>query len=425
MKILRWRKLLFNVKHWIVLGGVGVAIFLYGIVAFFYGVDIPWRNDRVLSTSLMAIGIILIGVAGNGGIKSIVRIICSFNNYRVFDSNAVNEILHREQVLSKGPRIVVLGGGTGLSVLLRGLKKYTSNITAIVTVADDGGGSGVLREELGMLPPGDIRNCILALADTEPTMEKVLRYRFQEGSLKGQSFGNLFIAAMNDIYGDFNKAIKEMGNVLAVKGKVLPMTIENIKLIAELEDGTVVEGESEIPEKNRELGGRIKRIYIDHENPEPLEESLVEIRNADCIVLGPGSLYTSVIPNLLVRGIVSEIKDSRASKVYIGNIMTQPGETDGYSLYDHIESIVDHSSSGIIDYVVANIGEIPEEMMKKYSEDGSEQVRISRDDEKRIKKDGIVLIKDNLIESDKESIRHDSVTLSQLIAKIGLANKLK
>ena len=249
----------------------------------------------------------------------------------------IDNSLHME------PKVVVVGGGTGLSVLLRGLKRFTPNITAIVTVADDGGGSGVLREDLGMLPPGDIRSCLLALANTEPTMEKLFQFRFKEGRLKGQSFGNLFIAAMNEIYGSFELAIKEASNVLAVTGKVLPMTLENVTLYAILKNGQVVKGESEIPLKNKEVGSRIERIYMEPKVSYPLDEAIVAIEEADVIVLGPGSLYTSIIPNLLVNNIVGTIFDARAPKVYISNIMTQPGETDGYTVLDHVEAILKHS----------------------------------------------------------------------------------
>lgn len=276
--------------------------------------------------------------------------------------------------LSKEPKFVVIGGGTGLSILLRGLKKFTSNITAIVTVADDGGGSGKLREDLGMLPPGDIRSCILALANTEPTMEKLLQYRFTEGSLKGQNFGNLFIAAMNEIYGSFERAIKETCNVLAVTGKVLPMTLEDVTLCAILENGHVLKGESCIPVYAIKAGSRIDYIYMEPKITYPLDESVEAINEADIIVLGPGSLYTSVMPNLLVNNIVDTIYNAKAPKVYITNVMTQPGETDGYDVLDHVNAILKHSSPDFLDYVIANTEEIPLSILEKYIKDGSKPV---------------------------------------------------
>src|SRR5699024_5543511 len=243
----------------------------------------------------------------------------------------------------KGPKVVVIGGGTGSSVILRGLKKYTSNITAIVTVADDGGSSGILRKDLGMLPPGDIRSCILALADTEPTMEKLFQYRFQEGSLKGQNFGNLFIAAMNEITGNFEEAIRNISDVLKVKGTVLPVTLDNIVLHGELENGECVEGESQIPIIAKEKGQRIKKISIHPPKAAPLKYAIEAINAADAIILGPGSLYTSIIPNLLVDDLPNTISRTEALKIYIPNIMTQPGETDFYNVMDHVGALLEHT----------------------------------------------------------------------------------
>lgn len=329
----------------------------------------------------------------------------------------------RQKILSKGPKIVAIGGGTGLSVLLRGLKEHTSNITAIVTVADDGGGSGMLREDLGMLPPGDIRSCILALANTEPTMEKLLQYRFSEGILKGQNFGNLFIAAMNSIYGSFEMAIRETSNVLAVTGKVLPMTLEKVKLCAILENGCVVEGESGIPSKTKEVGSKIDCMYMKPKTSFPLEEAIEAIKEADLIVLGPGSLYTSIIPNLLVNNIVNTIHSSDAAKVYICNVMTQPGETDEFSLSDHVSAILKHSKEGFLDYVIGNTEEIPEDILNKYTIDGSSPVLVSKEDEEFLNSKNIKLIKDKLINIKKDYIRHDNSGLSKLIMKIAKEDK--
>ncbi|WP_425449496.1 gluconeogenesis factor YvcK family protein [Dethiothermospora halolimnae] len=329
-----------------------------------------------------------------------------------------NKYLYRERRFSKSPKIVVIGGGTGLSVLLRGLKLYTNNITAIVTVADDGGGSGILREDLGMLPPGDIRNCLLALANTEPTMEKLLQYRFTDGHLSGQSFGNLFIAAMNGIYGNFEQAIKEMSNVLAVTGRVLPMTLEDVELYAKLKNGTVIRGESNIPEKNKELRSRIDYIFIKPRNSKPLDETVKAIKEADVIVLGPGSLYTSIIPNLLVKDIPKYIWRSSATKVYIPNVMTQPGETDGYNVLNHVETIFRHSRKKIIDYVIVNTENIPKSTLKKYYQDGAKPIMIDEKQEEKLNEQGIEVIKDGLVDIKKDYIRHDAIRTSEIIMKL-------
>lgn len=337
----------------------------------------------------------------------------------IFNNNEINEKLYIKSKLPPfGYKIVAIGGGTGLSVFLRGLKKFTSNITAIVTVADDGGGSGILREDLGMLPPGDIRSCLLALANTEPAMEKLLQYRFKEGRLKGQSFGNLFIAAMNEIYGNFEKAIKEMSNVLAVTGKVLPMTLEDVKLFAKLENGQIIEGESKIPIKNGEQGSVIDHVFIKPNKAKPVDETIEAIRNADCIVLGPGSLYTSVIPNLLVEGIVEEINKSNALKIYIVNVMTQPGETDNYSVLDHVKAIHKHTKKEIIDYVVVNTEKVPDNILELYRQDGANIVTITDLEEKILMKNNIITIKHDLIDIKKNYIRHDAVKLSKIIVDI-------
>lgn len=313
------------------------------------------------------------------------------------------------------PKVVVIGGGTGLSILLRGLKKITSNITAIVTVADDGGGSGVLREDLGMLPPGDIRSCLLALANVEPTMKKLLSYRFQEGNLKGQSFGNLFIAAMNGIYGNFEIAMKEMNNVLAVTGKVLPMALEDIKLYAKLENGMILEGESNIPVMNKKIKSKIDYVYIKPEECYSLKESVEAIKEADAIILGPGSLYTSIIPNLLVRDIVDNICSSKASKIYIPNVMSQPGETDDYDVYDHVNAIIKHSNIDIIDYVIVNTSNIPKETLEKYYLDGAKPVVFNEVQEKKLNDLNIKIIKGNILEIKNNYIRHDALKVSEYI----------
>src|SRR6056297_3474507 len=301
----------------------------------------------------------------------------------------------------KGKNIVVFGGGTGLSIILRGLKNYTDNITAVVTVADDGGGSGKLREDMGMLPPGDIRNCLISLSDVEPITEKLMQHRFKEGYLRGQSFGNLFIAAMYEIFGDFEHALKELGSIFRITGKILPMTLEDTNLKAELEDGEIVFGEQYIPEYVRKTGKRIKKMMIVPENVEPMHETVASIREADLIVLGPGSLFTSIIPNILVRDVVRHIKESNAKVVYVSNIMTQPGETDGYSTLDHIRMLKEHCGDDIIDYIVVNNKKPDNNVLEKYRKENSIQVELDNKQKKLIKEMNVKIIEDNFLEVEK------------------------
>ena len=325
-----------------------------------------------------------------------------------------------EEKESLEPKIVVIGGGTGQSVFLRGLKKKANNITAIVTVADDGGGSGVLREDLGMLPPGDIRNCLLALANIEPTMREVMQYRFTDGALKGQSFGNLFLAAMNGLYGNFEVALYKMSQIFAITGKVLPVTLKNINLIAELKNGKIVKGESKIPEEVKKYKTSIEKVYLDEQNVKPLDEVITSIENADIIIMGPGSLYTSIIPNLLVDGVVDAIKKSKAPKVYICNIMTQPGETDNYNVLEHINAIVRHTNNNIIDYIISNNEVLGQEMLERYQNDGANQVLLDDEQRNKLRVMDIKCIEENLIEIKNNYIRHDASHISDIVINLAL-----
>lgn len=320
--------------------------------------------------------------------------------------------------LKSDKKIVAIGGGTGLSTLLSGLRKYTENITAIVTVSDDGGGSGKLREDLNMLPPGDIRACLLALANTQEQMDKLLRFRFANGMLKGQSFGNLFIAAMNEIYGDFGMAIKETSSVLNITGRVLPVTLDKMDLIAELENGKKFLGESAIPKFAIKEESPIKKMYLENSNVIILDDCLKAIEEADLLVLGPGSLYTSIIPNLLVKRMCEAIQSSPAKTVYICNVMTQPGETDGYGVMDHVKAILDHSSDEIIDYCIANVESLDRRVLKKYLLENSTQVIPSQEDESRLNEYKIELVKGNFIEEVNGYVRHDAEAVSKCLLNI-------
>ena len=278
------------------------------------------------------------------------------------------ETLYQRYCDNNGPRITAIGGGTGLAMLLRGLKKYSANLSAIVNVTDDGGSSGRLRENLDMLPPGDIRNCLLALADTEPLLEKVFHYRFTAGEgLEGHNLGNLFLAALTDQFG-FEGAIIAASKVLAVKGDVLPVTLANVNLVALFTNGCEVYGESQIPLQR----SRIARLRLEPDTSCIYPAAEQAIRDAEIIVVGPGSLYTSILANLLVPGVSQAIRESSARKVYICNVMTQPGETDDFSAADHLQVIYDHIGPGLFDTVIVNNSlQIPQSLLKKYLHEGS------------------------------------------------------
>ncbi|WP_462392545.1 gluconeogenesis factor YvcK family protein, partial [Clostridium cadaveris] len=306
MRFSDWLRPGIKVKRWILLAILGILIIVFAVS------EMLWNGYysvyyKCFYAFLNITGIFLLYIAITEGIRSIIALINKGYLRFSLDSKKIENLMYEKRLLIKGPKIVVIGGGTGLSTMLRGLKYYTSNVTAIVTVADDGGGSGDLREDLGILPPGDIRNCILALADTEPLMEELLQYRFPDGKLKNQSFGNLFLAAMDGISDNFEDAVQKMSSVLAVTGKVLPVTLENMVLKAKLKNGNVITGESAIPEEALKQKSPIDRIFIEPKNARALKEAVTAIMEADAIILGPGSLYTSVIPNLLVKDISSAL----------------------------------------------------------------------------------------------------------------------
>ncbi len=321
-----------------------------------------------------------------------------------------------------GPRIVVIGGGTGLSTMLRGLKHYSDDLTAVVTMSDDGGGSGRLRSEIGMPPPGDVRNCILALSNTEAMMEKLLLYRFTEGSLAGQNMGNLFLAALCGICGSFEQAVSSMSEILAVKGRVLPVTSSDIALEAIFDNGAVVRGESRIFQSKKQLDCRIRRVRLVPERPAALPDVLESIRAAELIVLGPGSLYTSVIPNLLVDGVCQAILDSDALKVYVCNIMTQDGETEGYTASDHVRAIFDHSCPGLFSLCLVNSEPLPERLRAQYESEGAEPLHI---DFAALSAMGIETVLAPLASNDTDFARHDPDRLARTLLRLHASRSVR
>jgi uncharacterized cofD-like protein len=338
-----------GLKRWILFILIGIAFIVFGVFLLlgYHPVMVSSQflhdliQDAVHFLPHRISGLIVITGGGLVVIVAIARMTVSvLGAYLPDDRESIPDVLYRRQLLGRGPKVVVIGGGTGLSTLLKGIKNYTNNITAIVAVGDDGGSSGRLRQELGVLPPGDIRNCITALADEEKLVTELFRYRFQSGQgLEGHSFGNLFLSAIYAITdGDMVQAVKVAGRVLNSRGQVVPSTLSSIALVAQMKDGRLVKGESQITAS----GGQIERLTI-----EPIAdatpEALVAITEADLIIIGPGSLYTSVIPNLLISEIVKAVKHAHARKIYVCNVMTQPGETSGYTVCDHIEAILSHA----------------------------------------------------------------------------------
>jgi uncharacterized cofD-like protein len=312
----------------------------------------------------------------------------------------------------RGPRVVAIGGGTGLPNLLSGLKAYTDRLTAVVTVADDGGSSGRLRRDLNILPPGDLRNCLVALAETQPLMGRLFQHRFtSQGELSGHSFGNLFIAALTEVTGDFGEAVRASSKVLAVSGQVLPVTLEDVRLMATLADGRRISGESSITE----AGGSIRKLSLDPPDVRPNPEVLQAIAQADAIVMGPGSLYTSILPNLLVGSVAKAVERSGALKIYICNVMTQPGETDGFSVSGHLRALKEQTSFSLVDTVVVNTEPLSEEIRRRYEDGGQYPVLVDRDAVEAL---GVRLVKARLLETRDGLVRHNPGRLARTVIKL-------
>lgn len=405
LQVKRWFAMIFFGSLLILLG----TLIVFNMRPVFYMMEFIRRVAMNINTALVGIIVAAVGVIVffKGWQKTNLSILDLHNGK---EKATILEALYRRRKLNRGPKIVAVGGGTGLAMLLKGIKRITNNVTAIVTVGDDGGSSGRLREEMGVLPPGDIRNCIAALADDEDLVTKLFQYRFKTGEgLEGHSFGNLFLTALCSITGDMVRAVKESSSVLSIRGRVLPSTLDDMKLVAEMEDGRIIKGESNIPQAE----GKITRLFTDPENCSALEDAILAIKEADLIILGPGSLYTSVIPNLLIKEIAHEMALSNAKKIYVCNIMTQPGETDEYSVSTHINAIINHAGSKkIMDAVLIN-DSLPQNLAGKYEAANSFPVK---QDVENIKKTGVKIVSKRLIEDNKEGlVRHSSYRVARAI----------
>jgi len=404
------------IKRWILLALLGCGLLLAGVVlvVYSYTPGTGFVLEKLIynvtgQTQTLLPGIVVIVAGAALMLYGLCRALHSILNAIIPSGDKLAEIIYNQRHREKGPRVVVIGGGTGTPVLLRGLKQYTDNLTAIVTMADDGGSSGRLRDDLDMLPPGDIRNCLVALANREPLTEALMQYRFAAGELKGHSLGNLVLAALCDITGGFDQAVRSLSRVLAVRGQVIPATLANVRLCAEMEDGSVVCGQSKIPRS----GKAIRRVYLEPGNCSPIGEALQAIGEADAIIMGPGSLYSSVMPGLLVQGIPEAIARSRAAKIYICNVMTQPGETDGYSASQHLQAIINHAGA-IVDYAVVNTEIVPNQLVDWYRREGATPVEA---DLKAIAALGVTPVAGELLQRN-EVVRHHPDRLAHLLIKL-------
>ena len=420
MRFMKWLHPGLHIKRWLFLFGLGMMCSSFGIILTFnyqwlgsleewafrllYEVTGHYNYTILASLGILVIllGLVVMAWATRRLIRTIIGVVMPG------ESENLTDLIFSNLQLSKGPKVVVIGGGTGLSVMLRGLKAKTYNLTAVVTVADDGGSTGRIRQDLDIIAPGDLRNCLVALADKEGLMEKLFAHRFGgSGNLTGHSFGNLFIAALIEVLGDVEEAMDATSKVLRVRGKVIPSSAEKLRLNAEMTDGRIVEGESQIPHAH----GKIKRVFTTPEHPKAIQSAVDAIKEADAIVLGPGSLYTSIMSNLCVPDIVQAVRTSKAPKIYICNVMTQPGETDDYTVSDHIKAINRQAGGKVIDFVIANNGDVDPAVLQHYVAHGSHPVMI---DKKEVGQTGATLILSNLINKEN-SATHDTKKLANVL----------
>lgn len=395
-----------RIKRWVSLSLLGIVLIILGVggVATKRYTDLSPVVVYVYMANVL-LGIILIILGFKNMLVSVVTLLMPYKEGHLVD------IMYQKRFLEHGPKIVVIGGGTGLSVILHGIKEYTSNITAVVTVADDGGSSGRLRQQFDIVAPGDIRNCLVALANEETMMRELFQYRFkQDTEFSGHSFGNLFITAMTQVTGDFEKAVKESSKVLSIRGRVLPSTLEKVTLVAEHKDGRVTEGEAKIPQ----AGSPIKKIFIRPQAASGAPDAIKAIQEAELIILGPGSLYTSVIPNLLIKEIQEAVIGAQVSKIYVCNIMTQAGETDRFMASDHVRELVAQTHPKVLDACIVNVGKIPQAMLDKYFAENAVPVVA---DSKAIREFGYVVIEEDLV-SVTDHVRHDADKLAKIVGNL-------
>jgi len=410
-----WFKQRTKMKRWIFVIIIGILLCCYGMATILTSKQIEF-GDLAKIIAIFVAGFICVVV----GIVSIQRrtleLLVTDTDKRITDENSeVKSLIFNKKIYNQGPKVVAIGGGNGLNSVLKGLKNYTDNITAIVTVSDYGEPITTSRQMLETLPLDDVKDSLISLSANEDEMSGILNYKFKNGKLKSLSFGDIYLLAMKELYGDFAESVKQTSKILNMTGKVLPVTLDEIKICAELEDGTVIESKNKIPEMVNEKTSKINRIYISPSNCKPAPGVIEAIAEADAIVIGPGSLYTNIIPNLLVKGVSKAIKESKAFKIYVSNLMTEPGQTDNYTLSEHIRAINEHAGKGVIEYCIYDTGEIIPEFVRRYNMEGSELVE---QDTSKAKIEGVHLIQRNLSCIDGEFIRHNPDAIGATIIEL-------
>lgn len=412
---MQWFKSSNKMKRWMFLILIGIILACYGLAEILVMKEISFQEvGKVVVVFVLGFISIVLGLVFLN--KRTLEVLIESTDERMENRKNVNvkSLIFNKTVYDKGPNIVVIGGGTGLNTVLSGLKNYTNNLTAIVTISDYGEGITNSRRELDVLPLGDVKDSIVSLASKEGEIDKLFNYEFTKGKLKGLSFSDIYFSAMKEINGNFEDSIIKSNEVLNMIGKVIPVTLDEMKIVAELANGYMVEEKSRIPEVVSDKITKINRILLNPSNCRPAPGVIDAIKNADCIIIGPGSLYTNVIPNLLVNGVAKAIKESPAIKVYVSNIMTEPGQTDNYSVSDHLNAIIEHCGNGIVDYCIYDTGEIIPEFIKRYNMEGQDLVE---QDIEKVK--GIKFLQRNLSMIANNHIRHDpSLVASSIIELI-------
>jgi len=411
----KWFKSSTKVKRWMFLILVGIVLACYGIAKILVSQELEFIElAKIAGIFVVGFVFIILGIVYIQK-RTLELLVQESDSRDIEEKDDVKTLIFNKKVYNQGPKVVVIGGGSGLNTVLKGLKNYTDNITAIVTISDYGAAVSNSRKVLETKPLEDIIDSMIALSGDEDVMRGIMKHEFTRGRLKDLSFGDIYLLGMQEIFGDFSKSIEQARSVLNITGKVLPVTLDEMTICAELDDGTVIESREKIPEVVTSKVSKINRIYLSPSNCRPAQGVLEAIAEADAIVIGPGSLYTNVIPNLLIKGVSKAIKESKAFKIYISNIMTEPGQTDNYTLSDHIKAIVDHVGRGVIDYCIYDTGEIVPEFIRRYNLEGAELIE---QDPKNAKTEDMYLIQRNLSYIDGEYIRHNPDAIATAIIQL-------